>query len=176
MEDVPALAADSYAYSTIIEVTRSAPSENQGLQACTQLKIRRVSRVVTRHFDAFIAPSGLKVTQYSLLSCLLEQGPARPVDITGLLNIDASTCTRVMSPMLKAGWIVVLPGPDARSHLVTVTPLGQQKRLEAHALWREAQQTLSDTVGAGFLDELHQMLDLTLEKFRERGTGPDSRG
>jgi hypothetical protein len=45
------------------------------LRGCTNLKFRRLDRVVTRHYDAYIAATGLKSTQYSLLSHAVSLGP-----------------------------------------------------------------------------------------------------
>ena len=36
-------------------------------QGCTNLKLRQLNRMVTRHYDRYIAASGLKNTQYALL-------------------------------------------------------------------------------------------------------------
>ena len=50
-------------------------------QGCTNLKLRQLSRAVTRHYDAYVAPLGLKNTQYSLLSHVVRLGPIRPGDL-----------------------------------------------------------------------------------------------
>jgi len=45
-----------------------------------QLKLRQLNRVVTRHYDAYMAVTGLKNTQYSLLSHVVLQGrSAHPI-------------------------------------------------------------------------------------------------
>ena len=52
-------------------------------KGCTNFKLRQLSRVVTRHYDAFVAATGLKNTQYSLLSHVVLLGPIRPSDWPG---------------------------------------------------------------------------------------------
>ena len=151
--------------STIIEVNQPTGTTAKP-RACTQLEIRRLSRLVSRHFDAHVAPSGLTMTQYSLLSCLRETGGARPVDLTRILDIEASTLSRVIKPMVKSGWIVVKPGPDSRSHLVSLTQAGQGKLEEAYPLWRNAQRELDRVLGEDVLVRLHEGLALTLRKLR----------
>ncbi|MEG2632944.1 MAG: MarR family transcriptional regulator, partial [Comamonas sp.] len=37
-------------------------------KGCTNLKLRQLTRLVTRHYDHYTAAAGLKTTQYSLLS------------------------------------------------------------------------------------------------------------
>ena len=47
----------------------SAPAAGPGaLQGCTHLKLRRLGRVVARHYESQLAGSGLHINQYSLLS------------------------------------------------------------------------------------------------------------
>lgn len=50
-------------------------------QGCTNLKLRELARVVTRHYDAYVAPTGLKNSQYSLLSHVVLLGPIRPGEL-----------------------------------------------------------------------------------------------
>src|SRR5271165_2787693 len=47
-------------------------------QGCTNWKLRQLDRVVTRHYDAYVAATGLKNTQYALLSHVVSLGPIRP--------------------------------------------------------------------------------------------------
>jgi len=44
-------------------------------QGCTNLKLRQVDRMVTRHYDRYVAEVGLKNTQYALLSHVVKLGP-----------------------------------------------------------------------------------------------------
>ena len=84
-------------------------------QGCTNLKLRQLSRVVTRHYDAFVAQTGLKNTQYSLLSHVVLLGPIRPSDLANRMHLDASTLTRNLQPLMAQGWLRQGPGDDARS-------------------------------------------------------------
>ena len=64
-------------------------------RGCTNLKLRQLSRAVTRHYDAYVASTGLKNTQYSLLSHVVLLGPIRPGDLAAQMRLDASTLTQV---------------------------------------------------------------------------------
>ena len=44
-------------------------------QGCTNLKLRQLMRRVAAHYDAEVGKTGLKGTQYSLLSYVLKLGP-----------------------------------------------------------------------------------------------------
>ncbi|WP_374676358.1 MarR family winged helix-turn-helix transcriptional regulator [Ideonella sp.] len=144
-------------------------------QGCTNLKLRQLMRRVAQHYDAEVGKTGLKGTQYSLLSYVLKLGPVRPVDLAHAARLDASTLTRNLRPLVDAGWVELGAGPDARSRLVAITPAGVHKRAEAQRHWRVAQESLNRQWGADRVQALHAMLDDCLALLEGDG-GPQSVG
>ena len=128
-------------------------------QGCTNIKLRQLMRRVAQHYDAEVGKTGLKGTQYSLLSYVVKLGPIRPVDLAREMGIGPSTLTRNLRPLIDAGLIEQGPGADARSLLVSVTPLGREKRQEAQRRWRVAQEGINETLGPRRVAELHALLD-----------------
>jgi len=128
-------------------------------QGCTNFKLRQLTRRVTRHFDAALAKSGLKTTQYSLLSHVLRMGPLRPVDLARAMGVMPSTLTRNLQPMVAAGWIALDEGVDARSRSIRLTEAGREKRAEAQRCWRRAQTTLNAVLGEARVLALHALID-----------------
>ena len=133
-------------------------------QGCTNLKLRQLSRAVTRHYDAYVAPLGLKNTQYSLLSHVVKLGPLRPGDLARRMRLEASTLTRNLQPLLAQGWLTLGPGDDARSRLVDATEAGRAKRAEAQRAWKQAQIALNERLGAERVVALHTLIDDCLER------------
>ena len=131
-------------------------------QGCTNLLLRQLMRRVAGIYDAQMAPTGLKGTQYSLLSHVLKLGPLRAVDLAAAMKLEASTLSRNLRPLVDAGWIEVAPGPDARSHLVQVTEAGRAKRAEAQHCWRQAQEGLNRRLGAERVMALHAMIEAVM--------------
>ena len=132
-------------------------------KGCTNLKLRQLSRAVTRHYDAYVAPTGLKNTQYSLLSHVVLLGPIRPVDLAQRMRVDASTLTRNLQPLIQQGWVEQGPGEDARSRLVRATAAGQAKRTEGQRAWKQAQLALNERLGNARVAALHSLLDDCLD-------------
>jgi len=132
-------------------------------QGCTNLKLRQLSRAVTRHYDAYVAPTGLKNSQYSLLSHVVLLGPLRPTDLAARMKLDASTLTRNLQPLIAAGWVEQGPGADARSRSVSATDAGRAKRTEAQRAWKQAQLALNARLGTERVAALHALLDECLE-------------
>jgi DNA-binding MarR family transcriptional regulator len=132
-------------------------------QGCTNIKLRQLMRRVAAHYDAEVGKTGLKGTQYSLLSYVVKLGPIRPCDLADEMKIGPSTLTRNMRPLIYAGWLELGPGADGRSRLLSVTPAGREKRQEAQRRWRIAQEGINQMLGARRVVELHALIDECLE-------------
>jgi DNA-binding MarR family transcriptional regulator len=128
-------------------------------QGCTNLKLRQLMRRVAQLYDAEVGKTGLRGTQYSLLSYVARLGPIRPVDLARAMKVDASTLTRNLRPLADAGLVRQDPGADGRSRLVSVTEAGREKRQEAQRRWRVAQEALNERLGVPRVVALHAMLD-----------------
>ena len=128
-------------------------------RGCTNFKLRQLTRRVSQHYDRVVASSGLKTTQYSLLSQIEHLGPLRPSDLATAMAMDASTLTRNLQPLVANGWAEIGPGEDGRSRLVAITARGRAKRLEAQREWKRAQLALNERLGAARVAELHALLD-----------------
>jgi DNA-binding MarR family transcriptional regulator len=131
--------------------------------------LRQLSRAVSRHYDAYVAPTGLKNTQYSLLSHVLLLGPVRPSDLAARMRLDLSTLSRNLQPLVALGWVRIGPGEDARSRLVEATEAGRAKRAEGQRAWKQAQLALNDRLGTGRVAALHALLDDCLAVLDEQG-------
>jgi DNA-binding MarR family transcriptional regulator len=145
---------------------------NSKPSGCSNAKLRQLTRRVSQHYDREMAKVGLKTTQYSLLSQVLKRGPIRPSDLAQAMVLDASTLTRNLKPLMSAGWITVGSGADSRSHLVTITPAGREKRIEAERRWKAAQQSLNALLGVERVLALHELIDGSLERFAELEAEP----
>lgn len=128
-------------------------------QGCSSQKVRVLSRRISQHFDHIVAACGLKTTQYSLLSTIVRSGPLRPGDLAREMNLDASTLTRNLQPLIAAGWVVVGPGENERSRLVEATASGRDKRAEAQRAWKRAQLAFNERVGEDAVVRLHALVD-----------------
>lgn len=129
---------------------------------CTNAKVRQLMRRVEQHYDAEVAQSGVRTTQYSLLSHVARLGPVRPVDLAAAMRMTASTLSRNLQPLVAAGWLVVGAGADARSRLVRITEAGNAKRQEARRHWTLAQKKLDHKLGSQRIAALHQLIDESL--------------
>lgn len=141
-----------------------APPAAAAPQGCTNLKLRQLMRRVAQHYEMAMVPSGLKATQYSLLSHVLKLGPLRLGDLAQALWMQPSTLTRNLRPLLDAGWVVMEQGADARSRTVRITDAGRAKRQEAQRCWKTAQLALNQSLGVERVLALHALVDDSLDR------------
>ena len=133
------------------------------LQTCANLKLRQLTRVVTRHYDRYAGEKGLKSTQYTLLSHVIVLGPIRPCDLAKQMHMDASTLTRNMQSLVAHGWLKIGAGIDGRSRLVEATSAGRFRGAEGQCACREAERALNERLGAERFAALHDLLDACIE-------------
>ena len=123
------------------------------------MKLRQLSRAVSRWYDADVRGLGLKGSQYALLSHVVKLAPVQPGALARAMGLDASTLTRNLRPLLDAGWVALQPGPDARSRLVVATPEGSALREQAQRRWRASQERINLTLGPARVIALHALMD-----------------
>lgn len=141
-------------------------------RGCTNLKLRQLSRAVTRHYDSYVASTGLKNTQYSLLSHVVLLGPIQPSALAARMRLDVSTLSRNLQPLLALGWLHMGPGEDARSRLVEATEAGRAKRSEGQRAWKQAQLALNERLGVERVAALHALLDECLDLLDAEAPAP----
>ncbi|HGH4624785.1 TPA: MarR family winged helix-turn-helix transcriptional regulator [Enterobacter hormaechei] len=144
-------------------------------QGCTNLKLRQLNRRVTRLYDHHLSTAGLKNTQYALLSHVVRLGPIRPGDLARRMQMDASTLTRNMQPLIAQGWLKTGAGDDARSRLVEATETGCAKRIEGQQAWKKAQVALNEQLGMECVVALHALLDACIERLSDSPGGESNR-
>lgn len=138
-------------------------------QGCTNLKLRQLMRRVAAVYDEEVGKSGLRGTQYSLLSHVVKMGPVRAVDLAQAMKLSSSTLSRNLQPLVVAGWVQVRPGEDARSRLISATEAGLNKRAQAQRLWRVAQERVNTLLGPAQVVALHTMVDAALQRLEQAG-------
>ncbi|NBN63664.1 MarR family winged helix-turn-helix transcriptional regulator [Pannonibacter tanglangensis] len=124
----------------------TTPDAETMARLCLGLAVRRTSNLVTRHYNAHLAETGLEVTQFSLLAGIASGKPASLGDLAGLLSIDRSTLTRNLRPLQAAG-LIDLHAAQGRRQLPTLTEKGETVLRAASSAWLRAQTALVDTLG-----------------------------
>lgn len=118
------------------------------LLECNCLAIRQAARHVTQFYDQIFAPTGLRATQYAILSRLRREGPMSINALASLLVMDRTTLGRNILPLQRDGLIEVAPGKaDRRRHELRLTEKGLSRHRAAVECWEEAQKRFNDVFG-----------------------------
>ncbi len=110
------------------------------LSPCVCNTLRMVTRAVTQLYDDRLRPSGLRVTQFSILAALARRGEANLKQLTEALALDQTTLTRSLTLLERDGVIERAPHPDGRIKAMRLTARGRRALDVARPLWAQAQQ------------------------------------
>jgi DNA-binding MarR family transcriptional regulator len=130
-------------------------------EQCSCLRSRRISRILTRLYDDALRPTGLRVSQLTVLVALARFGPkgAKLGRIADVLAMERTTMTRNIGPLESAGLLRVARDPDdARARILVLTRAGERAIEAAFPLWQAAQRQVRSAVGGGRLDEVHEQM------------------
>jgi DNA-binding MarR family transcriptional regulator len=108
-------------------------------QTCVCFNIRKATRLLTAHYDRIIAPTGLKATQFSLLTTMLLQDTSSVSHLAKTLGMDRTTLSRNVRLLEQKGLITVSAGEDRREQRITLTARGREVIDEAIPFWEKAQ-------------------------------------
>jgi DNA-binding MarR family transcriptional regulator len=128
-------------------IDKERASETPEVTPCNCAAIRQAARRVTRLYDQALAPMGLRITQYPILSWLSAAGPMTVHVLAERLVLDRATLGHNLRPLEAAGLVTVAAGDDRRSRVVTLTEAGRSKLREARPAWRKAQRTFEAAFG-----------------------------
>ncbi len=125
---------------------------------CTCEGLRRLTRRMTVVYDRHLAEVSLTVGQYSLLVNI----GAETLPLSRLARrtaTDRTTLTRSLAPLVRAGWVVVMPGEDARTRQVSLTAAGRHQVKAAHPVWQRAQDQIGAALRPKRIEALHDLID-----------------
>lgn len=133
--------------------------EKPGPAECNCYAVRAAARHITQAYDQFLAPSGLRTTQFSILAALKLKGPLTINALAAALAMDRTTLGRNILPLERDGLIKIQPSAaDGRAKELTATKAGEQRFQAACKGWAAAQARFENTYGARRAAELRAML------------------
>ena len=118
---------------------------------CACANLRRADRVVSQLYDDALRPSGLRITQFTLLQALtLASASSKAISqkrLAALLAIDSTTLTRTLAPLRRKGWLRSVSAADRRELRLSLTPAGRREYKRALPYWQTAQKNLQRALG-----------------------------
>lgn len=134
-------------------------SQPIGIDQCNCFTVRKAARQITRLYDAYLQPSGLRITQFLTLATLNEQKTASVNALAERLDIERTAMGKMIGFLERDGFVRVRPSPeDGRIRIAELTADGMALFERAAPLWREAQHQFSAMNGATNVDTLRRSL------------------
>jgi DNA-binding MarR family transcriptional regulator len=127
---------------------------------CHATALRKAARKVTQLYEGAMADSGLRSTQFAILSELHERGDNPPTlaELAEALVIERSAVGHTLRPLERDGLIALQEGADRRQRYIVLTAKGRAKYKEGVNAWRLAQERFEDMLGHAQARNLRLML------------------
>lgn len=114
---------------------------------CVCLNLRRITRAVTRFFDAEIRRYGVRPTQESILAALIAQQGWTMAELSDWLGMERTTLVRNLRPLQRDGLVEVGGGGRGRLVELAITAKGREQMEKITPAWRSAQRVAVKTLG-----------------------------
>lgn len=130
---------------------------------CLNFNLRRTSRAVTQYYDEALKPTGVKVTQFTILMAIASESVAGGdtggamgrsgqdgqattggsiTKIARLAMVDRTTLTRSLKILEDDKLIEIRKAQPGNKRSVVITPKGVKKMKEIYPYWFRAQRAL----------------------------------
>lgn len=115
--------------------------------SCLNLSLRRTCRLVTSYYDSMLKPSGLRITQFTVLAGIEYGKDLSITDLSRVTDIDRTTLQRSLEILNRDGLINIEKKEIGNVRSLTLTKKGESKLAQAIEFWRLAQKTMIDELG-----------------------------
>ncbi len=123
-------------------------SDYMACAGCFCLASRQAARKITRLYDSHMQKSGVRATQFTILSQLMLRGEMPIGKLAGILSMERTTLTRNLTLLEQRKWISSKPGADPRSRMIGITGQGQGVVRRSFPHWSKAQAQIGKMLGA----------------------------
>jgi DNA-binding MarR family transcriptional regulator len=115
---------------------------------CFCLASRQAARKITRLYDSHMQGSGIRATQFTILSQLMLRGEMPIGKLAGILGMERTTLTRNLTLLEQQKWISIKAGDDPRARMIAITGQGRSVVRRSFPFWSKAQAHIGKLLGA----------------------------
>ena len=127
---------------------------------CSNSALRRATRQLGQLYEEVFAPSGLRGTQFGLLTQIHMNDKPSLKSLADGLVMDLSALGHTLKPLIRDGLVTLEPdAKDKRVKRAVLTPAGVAKWKEASLLWAEARDRFENAFGGSAAAELRDTLN-----------------
>ena len=121
---------------------------------CVCFNLRKSSRLLSQVYNQALKPTGIKVTQFSLMMAVAGNSGITIGKLARPLGMDRTTLSRNARILANKGLIEIGEGEDRREQILTLTEKGIFLLQEVIPIWEGVQKKLAEKMGEKRLNEL----------------------
>ncbi|WP_407720909.1 MarR family winged helix-turn-helix transcriptional regulator [Neorhizobium petrolearium] len=140
---------------------------------CSNSAVRRASRQLGQLYEDAMGDTGLKGTQFSLLSQIARSGEPTLKSLAEAMVMDLSALGHTLKLLIRDGLVELVPdAKDRRVKRVRLTETGIAKQKELTARWQIAQDRFDKAFGKEKSEEMRRTLAfISSQEFAEAFNG-----
>ena len=126
---------------------------------CYCINLRRITSNITNLYDKSLKSENITINQFSLIKSLSELKSSTITDLAEYMDLDRTTLTRSLKPLIE-NQLIVDRSKDKRVKDLQLTQLGHEKLAKTLPIWNSLQKDMENLIGK---DEIKLIIN-TLEK------------
>ena len=127
---------------------------------CYAWKLRQLDRMLSREYDTALRPHGITFAQLNLLVKLFTGGQSSRTSICTDLQMERSTLTRNLRPLLARNWLSLVPSESGAGQDISITEAGEAMVFKIKPTWKRAQRRVEKELGESVRSRLTEILAL----------------
>nr|WP_250806916.1 MarR family winged helix-turn-helix transcriptional regulator [Neorhizobium tomejilense] len=126
---------------------------------CSNSAVRRASRHLGQLYEDAMGDTGLKGTQFSLMSQIAGSNQPTLKDLAEAMVMDLSALGHTLKPLIRDGLVELVPdAQDRRAKRVRLTETGAATQRDLTGRWQVAQDHFDKAFGKEKSEELRRTL------------------
>ena len=126
---------------------------------CSNSAVRRAARQLGQLYEDAMGDTGLKGTQFSLMSQIAGSNEPTLKNLADAMVMDLSALGHTLKPLIRDGLVELVPDPkDRRAKRVRLTAKGAAMQRDLTARWQIAQDRFDKAFGKEKSEELRRTL------------------
>lgn len=134
----------------------------RGKSKCYCINLRRAANAVSALYDGYLEPTGLSVTQFSLLRNLDRLENCSVSDLASFVGLERTTLVRTLKPLLDQGLVEDTAQAGRRNRSLRLTDEGRHVMELGGPMWDEAQAAVVQRLGEENIPLLEEFLQKLL--------------
>jgi DNA-binding MarR family transcriptional regulator len=115
---------------------------------CLSASLRKTERLVTRHYDSYLAHSGVTAVQLPMLATISAMEEPTFRTLSEQLDLDRSTLSRNLALLGEKRLVSIGPSSGPKPGHISLTSKGRNALRDAYAQWTEAHRELENALSA----------------------------